>query len=178
MRKRASDEYRDNQVGKRGVVVDRDPAKARVKVRFEDEDDVQSFWVDVLARSSKGSKSYIMPELDDEVWCLIDAKGEDGCVVGSKYNAKDSPPWGRNDDVGYAWAGGSIHIDRASGAVTIETGGQVRIKGGQIVIEGDKIVLDGVVHLGGEGGPAVHRIGDVDSDGDFASSGASKVFAL
>ncbi|MCT7668186.1 phage baseplate protein [Shinella kummerowiae] len=49
---------------------------------------------------------------------------------------------------------------------------------GPIRLRGAKIILEGEVHLGGEGGEKVHRIGDVDSDGDTASTGASRVFAL
>ena len=48
---------------------------------------------------------------------------------------------------------------------------------GKVVIEAPTIVLKGTVHLGDEGGPAVHRIGDVDSSGDIAVTGSSKVFA-
>ena len=49
---------------------------------------------------------------------------------------------------------------------------------GPVVIRAPEIVFEGVTYLGGRGGKAVHRIGDVDSDGDTAVSGASRVFAL
>lgn len=130
MNRRASGEFGNNAGLKRGVVVDRDPKKMRAKVRFEDEDDTVSFWVDILAKASGGSKLFLMPEIDDEVWCALDQKGEDGCIVGSKYNDKDAPPYDGNDDVGFTFPGGSIHIDRASGAITINVSGDVTITGG------------------------------------------------
>lgn len=130
MTRRANGEYGNNSGLKRGVVVDRDPEKMRAKVRFEDEDDTVSFWVDVVAKASGGSKLFIMPEIDDEVWCALDQKGEDGCIIGSKYNDKDAPPYDGNDDVGFTFPGGSIHIDRASGAITINVSGDVIITGG------------------------------------------------
>lgn len=129
MSRRSGVEYGQNSGLKRGVVVDRDPKKMRVKVRFEDEDDTVSFWVDVVAKAAGGSKMFIMPELDDEVWCAMDHKGEDGCVIGSKYNDKDSTPYQGNDDVGFVFTGGSIHVDRASGAITINVSGPVEING-------------------------------------------------
>lgn len=171
MSRRAGGEYGQNSAAKRGVVVDRDPKKMRVKVRFEDEDDSVSFWVDVVAKAAGGSKMFIMPEMDDEVWCLLDQKGEDGCVVGSKYNDKDGAPYQGNDDVGYVFPGGSIHVDRASGAITITSNATVRITAPTIILEGD-------VHLGGEGGELVHRKGDADSAGDAAVDSASRVFAV
>lgn len=49
---------------------------------------------------------------------------------------------------------------------------------GPVLIKGSVIILDGEVHLGGKGGKAVHRIDDVDSGGDIATTGASRVYAL
>lgn len=49
---------------------------------------------------------------------------------------------------------------------------------GPIRLRGSPIILEGEVHLGGDGGKPVHRIGDRDSDGDVAVDGATKVFAL
>ncbi len=49
---------------------------------------------------------------------------------------------------------------------------------GPLRVRASKIILDGEVHLGGEGGKAVHRVDDLDNDGDAAVGGASRVFAL
>ena len=69
----------------------------------------------------------MMPDMDDEVWCALDAKGEDGCLMGVKYNTKNAPPYASNDDIGLVWAGGSVHVNKGSGAVTINTSGTVKI---------------------------------------------------
>lgn len=126
MSKRNSNEFRQNATNRRGIVVDRDPAKRKVKVRFEDEDDVVTHWIDVPGGSAGAVKFYSMPGLEDEVWCAMDAKGEAGCLLGSRYNEKDAPPFSGNDDVGIVFPGGSIHVDTASGVATINlTGGFV-----------------------------------------------------
>lgn len=74
--------------------------------------------------------------------------------------------------------GQKVHFKRdrtivvSSKPVEIESEEVVRLKAPKIVLEADE------VHLGGEGGPRVHRIGDVDSDDDTAVSGATKVYAV
>ena len=132
---RHDDEYRMNNVAKRGIVIERDPKKKRVKVRFEDEDEQPSMWVDVLASSAKTTKTFMMPDEDDEVWCLFDAKGEDGCVVGSKYNEKDAPPHESNDDISIVGSFGSIHLDKASGNLTIQLNGNIKVTASRIDFE-------------------------------------------
>lgn len=49
---------------------------------------------------------------------------------------------------------------------------------GPMRLRASKIVLEGEIHLGGDGGKRVHRIGDSDDDGDVAVTGAAKVYAL
>lgn len=126
---RAQSDYQQNSTNKRGLIVDRDPAKMRVKVQFQDEDETVSFWVDVLSKSSGTTKSFSMPDVNDEVWCAVDAKGEDGCIIGSKYNDKDAPPFRNNEDIGLVFPGGSIHINGTTGAITINSSGAIEFTG-------------------------------------------------
>ena len=98
-------------------------------------------------------------------------EGRGRLLLGSKYNDKDAPPFDGNDDIGLTFPGGSVHVDRASGAITIRSSGTVRITAAKIVLEGE-------VHLGGDGGELVHRKGDADSAGDTATGSAAKVFAV
>ncbi|WP_342361403.1 phage baseplate assembly protein V [Terrarubrum flagellatum] len=53
---------------------------------------------------------------------------------------------------------------------------KVKVEGGKITVDG-KVVFNGEVHVGGEGGKAVHRKDDLDSDGDAAVGCATKLFA-
>ncbi|MBB4954404.1 phage baseplate assembly protein gpV [Agrobacterium vitis] len=148
---RASNEYAQNPTNRRGVVVDRDPKTMRVKVQFQDEDDVVTQWIDVTAKSATGTSAFQMPGHNDEVWCAMDAKGEAGCLLGSRYNSKDAPPASSNDVTSITFPGGSIVIDTASGnmtvkssgAVTIEAAGDVTIKAANIVLESGKLTHNG-----------------------------------
>lgn len=154
---RAGDEYRQNMVGKRGLVVDRDPSKMRVKVRFDDEDETDTMWLDGLALSAGSVKSYALPNDGDEVWCLVDAKGEDGCILGAKYNDRDTPPSNDNAHLTLTGPFGTIHIDgsnisvdgaadvtvRAAGNLNLEAGGDiVTSQGGQLTNNGVNVGHD------------------------------------
>lgn len=154
---RNSNEYRQNAGVKRGLVIERDPAKMKVRVRFDDEDETESMWIDVLAASAGSVKSFMMPNEQDEVWCMLDAKGEDGCVVGSKYNDKDVPPSDDNAHITLTGAFGTLHIDGANlladitGNVTIRSGGDIVMEaagaittsqGGQLTNNGKNVGHD------------------------------------
>lgn len=135
-------EYEANQTNKRGIVVDRDPARQKIRVQFEDEDGVVSHWIDVLASAGSSTKTFMMPDMGDEVWCALDAKGEDGCLMGVKYNTNNAPPYGSNDDIGLVWPGGSFHLNKGSGAVTLTTDGDAVVTaGGSITLTAPKIQM-------------------------------------
>lgn len=143
---------------KRGVVVGRDPANARLRVQFLDEDEIVSHWVDVLARSSGAVRTYIMPQIGDEVWCAMDMRGEDGCMIGVKYNDTRRPPHRSNDEIGLKWPGGAVYLNTATnavdlrtagdvtlaagGAVDIRSGGAVTIAASEVVIKADAVAIN------------------------------------
>lgn len=140
---RGSNEYGQNAGIRRGIVVDRDPKKMRVKVQFQDEDEVVTQWIDVVAKSSTGVSAFQMPGKDDEVWCAMDAKGEGGCLIGSRYNTKDAPPANSNDIVFVKWDGGFFQLDTGSGAVSIKTAGPVTVDaGGDVTIKAANIKME------------------------------------
>lgn len=136
-------EFGNNNTNKRGVVVERDPKKQRVKVRFQDEDETDTAWVDILSMGSSTNKSFNMPDEGDEVWCAMDAKGEDGCVMGSKFNDKDTPANDTNDDMSVSGPWGSVHVNKASGAVTVNTSGMVKIVASSIELESGTLTHNG-----------------------------------
>ena len=116
---RAKGEYQNNPVAKKMIVTERDPAKMRVRAKIEDEDDIETYWLDILSSSSSSTKSFNMPDEGDEVWAMVDAKGEEGFVVGSRYNDVDTPPNDTNDDWSFSGPWGSIHINKANGELTV-----------------------------------------------------------
>lgn len=158
---------------KRGIVREVDGAKHKARVEFADEDGVSSYWLHVLGVGAAKSKFYAMPAIGDQVACSIDWRGEDGCVLGSLYSEVDQPPTSDADEVKLqAESGAAVTFNLKTGVLRLEGLAEV-------YVGGEKIVLDGVTYLGGEDGAmAVHRVGDLDSDGDRAETGAARVHAV
>ena len=84
-------EMANNHGSKRGITGKRDGENRRVRVRFPDEDETESYWFDVIGSGSSASASYDMPDEGDEVWVNLDPSGEGGFVAGTRYNQKDRP---------------------------------------------------------------------------------------
>lgn len=141
---RADNEQTANSTNKRGIIVDRDPAKMRIKVRFDDEDGMVSAWIDVVAKSTKTTQTFMMPDIGEEVWCAMDAKGEDGCLIGSKYNDTTTPPHSSNEDIGLVWADGYFHLNTGTGALTLVTSGPVKIIAASIEFESATLTHNGI----------------------------------
>ncbi|MFT4098989.1 MAG: phage baseplate assembly protein V [Rhodoblastus sp.] len=93
---------------KSGVVTLLDPAKRRVRVKFEDEDGVQSFWLRVVSRGAKGMRQTHMPAIGEQVACLVDWRGEDGIILGSVYSDEDPSPTGAEDVDHVTYSDGTV----------------------------------------------------------------------
>ena len=107
---------------------------------FPDRDQLQSWWLPVILPKTQNDKAYWIPDVGEQVVCLMDAHDEDGAVVGAIYSAADSPP-ANSPDVFHLSTkdNASFEYNRASHAlqVTIPTGGTVTISanGAQIAID-------------------------------------------
>ncbi|GGG32987.1 hypothetical protein GCM10007425_29590 [Lysinibacillus alkalisoli] len=76
-----------------GTVSSVDKEKATVKVFFEDRDESTSGDLRVVTKNTMHKKMYWMPEVDEQVLCLFDPRGEeDGYVIGSIYSDVDKSP--------------------------------------------------------------------------------------
>ncbi len=75
-----------------GLVTDQDPINARVRVKFPDRDQVKSWWLPVVFPKTQNDKFYWIPDVGEQVVCLMDLRDEDGAVLGAIYSAIDAPP--------------------------------------------------------------------------------------
>lgn len=76
-----------------GTVSSVDKEKATVKVYFEDRDKSTSGDLRIVTKSTMHKKTYWMPDVDEQVLCLFDPRGEeDGYVIGSFYCDVDKSP--------------------------------------------------------------------------------------
>src|SRR6187551_1008393 len=78
----------------RGEVVEVNPGSHQVRVKFAARQDVVSPWLDVLVSSTAGDKEARLPKVGNQVACLLDERGESGCVLGAVYSSVDAPPDG------------------------------------------------------------------------------------
>lgn len=109
-----------NSPVKRGEVTEIDADGNRYRVKFPDEDGVQSFWLDGPSGATSGKKSRgAMFKVGSQVWCMVDWKGEDGCVVQGAFNKTDKTPNTVSENDHEAYEDGSMaehdpvtHINR------------------------------------------------------------------
>ena len=152
-----------------GIVAEQDLATGRVRVKFPDRDQMLSWWLGVLVPKTQNDKHYLIPDIGEQVICLMDENYEDGDVLGARYNTVDSTPV-QSADKWHVTAkdGATFEYDRAAhtlavslplaaamtitanGAeIQIDTSGDVNIT----AASGKKINLAG-------GAAAIARIGD------------------
>jgi phage baseplate assembly protein gpV len=90
-------EYRErfaslNPTFRVGIVQQQDPAHAKVRVVFPDYDEMISWWLPVVFAKTQDDKVYWIPDIGEQVVCLMDLRDEAGAVLGAIYSSADTPP--------------------------------------------------------------------------------------
>ena len=117
-----------------GIVSAIDAASHSLRVKIPVLDDMETDWLPMATPAAGGNRFYSLPDAGELVVCLLDARGETGCVIGAIYNAADKPPVSdQNKWVKRFTNGTVISHDRRSGEVVVETPGKVKIKAAQKV---------------------------------------------
>ena len=70
-----------------GIVSQINPLLAQARVNFGD-DDSTSFWLPVLQTKTLKDKFYSMPDIGEQVVCLMDNNSEDGVILGAIYSTE------------------------------------------------------------------------------------------
>jgi phage baseplate assembly protein V len=170
-----------------GIVKAQDAANARVRVTFPDRDQLQSWWLPVVFAKAQNDKAYWIPDVGEQVVCVMDEYDEDGAVLGAIYSSVDRPPVANADKLHWEFKdGANFEYDRSTHSfqMSIPNGGTVTIaaNGASIAIDGlgdVAIVATGQIVLAG-GGPAIARVGDATicpAGTGHISSGSAKVNA-
>ena len=169
-----------------GIVSAIDAAAHSLRVKIPVLDDMVTDWLPMATPAAGGNRFYSLPDVGELVVCLLDARGETGCVIGAIYNASDKPPVSdQNKWVKRFTNGTVISHDRRSGEVVVETPGKVRIKAAKKVdiqspeteITGDATVKGMLTYTAGltasndGGGDAANIKGTVNITGDLIVNG-------
>lgn len=122
---------------RRGIVAELDTETHRVRVRFPESQGLLSPWLNVLVGSVSVDRQHGLPSLEDQVACLLDERGETGCVLGALYSGEVAPPGDSDTKRGWHFGdGGRVEYDRATGVLT--------------VIAPDTVAVTGDVSIAGE----------------------------
>lgn len=113
-------EYRErfaslNPTFRVGIVQAQDTANAKVRVVFPDYDEMISWWLPVIFAKTQDDKFYWIPDIGEQVVCLMDLRDEAGAVLGAIYSAADVPPVNSADKFHIAFKdGASFDYDRVA----------------------------------------------------------------
>lgn len=127
-----------------GVVAQIDAATCRVKVRLPDCGGMITGWLAVLHLKTHLDKHFHLPDAGEHVLCLLDARGEDGAVLGATYSKPEPPPVASVDQHHIRFADGTtVDYNRASHVMAIHAVGPiVIIAAGAVTIQAPSVTLD------------------------------------
>jgi phage baseplate assembly protein gpV len=115
-----------------GIVQQQDAAHAKVRVVFPDYDEVVSWWLPVVFAKTQSDKAYWIPDVGEQVVCLMDLRDEAGAVLGAIYSNADAPPVNSADKFHLAFKdGASVDYDRAAHVLDLkfEDHGEIKYDG-------------------------------------------------
>ena len=163
-----------------GVVSAVDEAGHNLRVKIPALEDMETDWLPMATPAAGGNQFYSLPDEGEQVVCLLDARGENGCVIGAIYSAADKPPASSKDKWVRRFKNGTIiEHDRKTGDVLVQTEGTVTIDAPNTEIKGNATVhglltyLSGMSAGNGNGGSTAQISGNVEVEGDVVINGIS-----
>ncbi|WP_249314297.1 phage baseplate assembly protein V [Pseudomonas fluorescens] len=117
----------------------------RIRVRLDDRDGVESYWLNVPQRNTQGTQRRpLMPELNEQVAVLLDSDGVGGVYLGGIFSTAEPPPVVDADTDYVRFSDGTVSTyDRAAGVMTLDCVGALLLKCGRnITVEaGEPVVV-------------------------------------
>lgn len=102
-----------------GIVTQINPINVQARVSFEDDDSI-SYWLPVMQTKTLKDKFYSMPDIGEQVVCLMDENSEDGVILGSIYSSVDTPTVTNENQISLNLENNSlINIDKNTDTLTI-----------------------------------------------------------
>lgn len=87
----------------------------RLRVVFTEFDQMLSYWLPLVVPKTQNDKAYWIPDVGEQVVCLMDAHDENGVVLGAIYSQLDSTPVQSADKFHLGFKDGtSVEYDRAA----------------------------------------------------------------
>ena len=105
----------------------------RIRVRLDDRDGLQTYWLNMPQRSTQSTQRRpLMPELGEQVAVLLDADGVGGVYLGGIYSTAEPPPVTDEDTDYVRFSDGTVSTyNRAAGVMTLDCVGALLVKCGR-----------------------------------------------
>lgn len=118
-----------------GEVSAQDFKTCRIRVRLDERDGMQSYWLHVPQRHTQGTKSRpLLPELGEQVAVLLDADGIGGVYLGGIYSTAEPPPiTDENTDFVRFRDGTTATYDAAAGALEVVCVGSISLQAAKTI---------------------------------------------
>lgn len=128
-----------------GLVKQQDPQGARVRIVFPDRDQMVSYWLPILFTKTQNDKSYWIPDIGEQVVCLMDEHDEAGAVLGAIYSSADTAPVHSADKYHMSFKdGASVEYDRAAHALAMSLPNGATMS---LSIHGTSIAIDAIGNI-------------------------------
>ena len=102
-----------------GIVSQIDPINVQARVSFVD-DESTSYWLPVLQTKTLKDKFYSIPDIGEQVACLMDENSEDGVILGAIYSTEDVPAVTSEKQISLNLENNSlINIDKETNSLNI-----------------------------------------------------------
>lgn len=151
-----------------------DYLSCRIRVRLDERDGVESYWLNVPQRNTQGTQRRpLMPELGEQVAVLLDADGVGGVYLGGVYSTAEPPPVVDENTDYVRFSDGTVSTyDRAAGVMTLDCVGAVVLRCGRgITVEsGESVVVK--APLATLDIPQVTLNGNLQVNGDINTTGS------
>ena len=111
-----------------GTVSERDSSAGLLRVEFT-EDGIVSDWLPMVVAAGANNSFFALPDVGEQVACLMDAHAENGVVIGAIYSADTKPKQASDDISSVEFSDGTkVIYDRQAHTLLIDTVGNITVK--------------------------------------------------
>ncbi|ALS60662.1 phage baseplate assembly protein V [Pandoraea norimbergensis] len=115
------------------------------RVRLPDLDNMRTMWLPIAYPKTQDDQACWTYDIGEQVAVLLDARGEDGVILGAIYSSADTPPVTDPNKFAIRFKDGALlEYDRATGILTVTGVRRVEVEASaEIVLKsGTKVLLD------------------------------------
>lgn len=142
-----------------GLVSKLDYLSCRVKVRLEEFEGLETWWLKVPQRHTKATKSRpLMPEIGEQVAVLLQRDGVNGVVLGGIYSTAEPPPVTDEDTEFVRFSDGTTasynrqaHLLAVNcvGAISLQASQPVTVQAPAVILDTPQTTLEGNLQVNG-----------------------------